>query len=50
MVITIKKINHTFHTWNVVYTNLYNVVDSNGFDVSTQCITYDGQFLAPKLC
>ncbi len=21
-------------------TNLYNIVDSNGFNVSTQCITY----------
>jgi hypothetical protein len=28
------------HAWNNGYTNLYNVVDSNGFDVSNLCITY----------
>jgi hypothetical protein len=35
-----QKVNHTFHVWNIAYTNLYNVVDSNGFNVFSQCITY----------
>ncbi len=34
------KVSCTSHARSIVYTNLYNVVDSNGFDVSTQCITY----------
>jgi hypothetical protein len=31
---------HFKHIQSIVYKNLYNVVDSNGFDVFTQCITY----------
>ncbi len=31
---------HPKHVQSIIYKNLYNVVDSNGFDVSTQCITY----------
>jgi len=34
------KVSCTSHARNLVYTNLFNVVDSNDFDVSTQCITY----------
>jgi len=34
------KVNRTFHARSIIYINLYNVVDSNNFDVSHQCITY----------
>jgi hypothetical protein len=31
---------HFKHIQSIVYKTLYNVVNSNDFDVSTQCITY----------
>jgi len=40
-----------FSCSNIVFTNLYNVVNSNGFDVSIQCITYVmGIHLFPWKC
>jgi hypothetical protein len=44
------KVSCTSHAQNIVCTNLYNVDDSNGFDVSTQCITYVTGILSFPSC
>jgi uncharacterized protein (UPF0297 family) len=37
---TYSKVSHNSNAWSTICTNFYNVVDSNGFNVSNQCITY----------
>jgi len=36
----LKSQLHFKHVQSIVYKKLYNVINSNSFDVSTQCITY----------
>jgi len=44
-----SKVSHTSHAWGTICTNFYNVLHSNGFDVSNHCITFVmGIFLLPN--